>query len=57
MKFDIQINLSVEADNELVAEKYIKEIMDEVVKTENHVSSWDYVEYIVEDPQDIPWET
>ena len=56
MKFDIQINLSVEADNELVAEKYIKEIMDEVVKTENHVSSWDYVEYIVEDPQDIPWE-
>lgn len=57
MKFDIQINLSVEADNELEAEKYIKEIMDEVVKTENHVSSWDYVEYIVEDPQDIPWET
>lgn len=57
MKFDIQINLSVEADNELEAEKYIKEIMDEVVKTENHVSSWDYIEYIMEDPQDIPWET
>lgn len=55
MKFDIQINIVVEADNELAAEKYVKDIMDDVVKTENHVESWDYIEYIVEDPQDISW--
>lgn len=57
MKFDIQINIAIEADNELAAEKEIKDIMDEVIKTENHVESWDFVEYIVEDPQDIPWDT
>lgn len=57
MKFDIQINLVVEADNELFAEKYIKDIMDEVVQRENHVESWDYIEFVVEDPQDIPWDT
>lgn len=55
MKFDIQINLVIEADNELTAEKEIKDIMDEVVKTENHIESWDFVEYIIEDPQDVPW--
>jgi len=49
MNFDIQININIAADNELEAEKMIKDIMDDVVTTENKVNSWDFVEYIIDE--------
>lgn len=49
MQFDIQVNLNVIADNELEAEKLVKEIMDDLIKTENKLTSWDFVEYIFEE--------
>lgn len=55
MNFDIQININITADNELEAEKEVKDIMDGVISSENHLNSWDFVEYIEEDIQDVPW--
>jgi hypothetical protein len=49
MNFDIQININLVADNELEAEKLVKEIMNDVVATENKVNSWDFIEYIIDE--------
>lgn len=49
MNFDIQININIVADNELEAEKMIKDIMDDVIRSENKVNSWDFVEYIIDE--------
>lgn len=48
MKFDIPINFNVETDNELEAEKLLKDICNDIVKTENKVNSWDFIEFIEE---------
>ena len=55
MKFDIQVNLQLEADNELEAEQLITDIMNETVALENKLTGWDFIEYIEEDIQDVPW--
>ena len=49
LNFDIQININIAADNELEAEKLIKEIMDEIILRENKLNSWDFVEYIIDE--------
>jgi hypothetical protein len=46
MNFDIPITLKVNADNELEAEKLVKDILDEVVDVENKVISWEFIEFV-----------
>lgn len=46
MLFDIPVNIKVIADNELEAEKLIKDIMDDLIRMENKLKDWDYLEFI-----------
>lgn len=46
MLFDIPVNIKVIADNELEAEKYVKEVMQEINATENKVEGWDFFDFI-----------
>ena len=55
MIFDIQINIKVDADNELEAEKLLSDVMDETVQLENKLHSWEFVEYIPVDEDNIPF--
>jgi len=49
MLFDIQINVKIEADNELEAEELLSGIMDETVALENKLVGWEYIEYVSDD--------
>ena len=57
MLFDIQINVKIEADNELEAEELLSSVMDETVALENKLVGWEYIEYITDDmdDEDIPF--
>jgi len=55
MVFDIQINIKVDADNELEAEKLLSNVMNDTVQLENKLQSWEFVEYIPVDEDDIPF--
>lgn len=57
MLFDIQINVKIEADNELEAEELLSGIMDETVALENKLVGWEYIEYVTDDygDDDIPF--
>ncbi len=57
MLFDIQINVKIEADNELEAEELLSGIMDETVSLENKLVGWEYIEYVSDDmdDEDIPF--
>lgn len=56
MLFDIQINVKIEADNELEAEELLSDIMNETVALENKLVGWEYIEYISDDmDEDIPF--
>jgi len=54
MLFDIQINVKIEADNELEAEELITDIMNETTALENKLDSWEFIEFVV-DEEDIPF--